>query len=286
MKIEQRFKSIVDSLKLDSNINEMIQYSLFPTGKLFRPKLTLAIAKDLKIQNKDLDFLALAIEVHHTYTLIHDDLPCMDDDNQRRGRNSLHIEFNEWKALLAGDALLNLSYELIAHIRTEHLAKLLKTFASYTGANGLILGQFLDLSDSIKTYEETLELHKLKTSRLIQFSIIAPLIITGRKDTEGFDKFGEKLGLYFQVQDDLSELSEGIDKNSHEQSINLFLNFEKEKCLQLYFQLKDYILKFLNDNQLTETLKIFQSYQEKMDEILDRNRRYLKERFQISLPIK
>jgi geranylgeranyl pyrophosphate synthase len=283
MQFEAEFKKILSKLNINKDLGKLINYSLFPTGKLFRPRLCMSIADDLKIKNDSLIYYAFALEVHHTYTLIHDDLPCMDDDDERRGRPSLHKKFNEWKALLAGDALMNLSYELISYIETDHTRGLLKNFSQFTGINGLIYGQYLDLKGADKSFEQTLELHRLKTARLIQLSIIGPLISEDYQDIDQFSSFGEKLGLYFQIQDDLSELSPNLNKSSHEQNINLFLNHAPQKVIMRFWQLKKEVNDFLKDKNLKKTNEVFSTYQESMSKLINQNKDYIEREFQISL---
>ena len=178
------------SLFPEHAFQEVYNYSLFPAGKLFRPSLCISIGMDInEVGLEDIPLkssLAAAsagLEVHHTYTLMHDDLPCMDDDNERRGRASSHIKFNEWMALLGGDGLLNASYRLISLGEHPNTALAVKIFAWATGPKGLILGQVLDLSEEMnESFDKLLRTHELKTARLIQLSLLMGLLYSDKAD--------------------------------------------------------------------------------------------------------
>ena len=163
------------------SFKEVYEWSLYPPGKLFRPLLALAshldscseLSLESLTHSDNIAYFCSAVEIHHTYTLIHDDLPAMDDDCERRGRPSSHIKFNEWKAILAGDGLLNASYQLLSKISHQELRNLLKVFSWALGPKGLIQGQVLDLSGEMKnSFQNIVHTHKLKTSRLIQVSLL------------------------------------------------------------------------------------------------------------------
>lgn len=220
--------------------SESYLYALIPWGKLFRPRLCASLFIDLnpkegELFQKNLMSACLFLELHHTYSLAHDDLPCMDDDDFRRGKPSLHRAFNEWQALLAGDGLINLSYLSLAQIKSSKLSDLLKLAAKYMGPCGLIHGQFLDLSkESTKGIDQILLTHELKTARLIQLSLLLPLFLSDRKSSLNHFKFfwrlGRSLGLVFQLIDDLSELAERetMALKPHEKEINPWPTFHKE----------------------------------------------------------
>ena len=177
-------KKLIDLLNQNTPKHEfknVIEYSLLPAGKLFRPLLVLNAAKDLNRITEDHLTFAAAIEMHHTYTLIHDDLPAMDDDDERRGRPSCHIKFTEHDAILAGDALLAISFGALSEL-SSHCQILLKKMYEYTGAQGLILGQVKDLAKENDSIENILEIHELKTARLIQLSLVGSAIICNKQD--------------------------------------------------------------------------------------------------------
>ncbi|MDA9793305.1 polyprenyl synthetase family protein [Bacteriovoracaceae bacterium] len=243
-------------------------YSVLPAGKLFRPLLMQSIAKDLGANiesNHSLDHIMVALELHHAYTLIHDDLPSMDNDDMRRGKESCHKKFGEWKAILTGDGLLNLSYGALSNI-DEHLAlKTLKLFSSNLGPKGLIQGQILDLSQSATTIEDILEVHILKTSKLFEVSTIAGLWVARNnnslRETIDFMKIGRKIGLIFQILDDLGEL---LDEQitEHEKDINIFIRDDKKSFVLLHKYQSELELLF-NKYELNSTAHFFSNYFQK-----------------------
>ena len=198
-------------------------WALFPTGKLFRAKLVWALGLEEGGITRDRRLLAVALEVHHAYTLAHDDLPSMDDDHQRRGRPSTHRQFNEWTAILTGDGLLNLSYRLLGEIDHPRARVLLKVFSHCLGPKGLILGQYGDLSlKAPPGMEEILSIHELKTARMIQCALVGSYLlgeeITYRQCLR-LAKLGRSLGIVFQLLDDLDEWIQGPLK-AHERVVN------------------------------------------------------------------
>lgn len=221
--------------------SEIYGYVLFPAGKLFRPKLAYATAMDLmpnqtpQFSDKhDISYLASSIEMHHVYTLIHDDLPCMDDDDMRRGRPSAHRQYNEWMAVLSADGLLNASFHLLSKIKHSQLSDLLNFYSWATGPKGLILGQMMDLNlEAKKSFSHLLEIHRLKTSRLIQVAIVGAniLCLDGKKNQDQLKlsyRLGNSLGVFFQLIDDLSELIEPLSQ--HELAVNPWID-QRELCL-------------------------------------------------------
>ena len=144
-------------------------YALENPGKLIRPLIMAAMYWELTKRDplREIPNLMWAVELHHTYSLIHDDLPCMDNDDIRRGRPTLHKKFSESTAVLTGDSLLNRSYALLSQSPTPHLAKLCQFFHFCTGEKGLIAGQLMDLEMSKSaTLKEILRIHELKTGRV------------------------------------------------------------------------------------------------------------------------
>jgi geranylgeranyl pyrophosphate synthase len=205
----------------------VMEYAVLPAGKLFRPNLVQCLAEDLGNNfTPDHLQLALAIEIHHAYTLVHDDLPAMDNDLMRRGKPSTHARFGEWQAILAGDALLILSFKELLRIRHPHAHQLHRLFTWASGARGLILGQYLDLKAQGKlTFPETLRVHELKTGRLIQAVTLGSLLLSRDKHSTAdyirFMRLGRDIGVAFQLMDDEQELASGI--SSHEEEINAFI---------------------------------------------------------------
>ena len=176
-------------------ILDVYLYACLPGGKLFRPHLVWSVLQDLNpelAQSSSLNLdsnhalLSSGVEFHHTYTLLHDDLPSMDNDLLRRGKPCTHIAFAEWQALLAGDGLLNLSYQLLSKIKHPRSNELFRFFSWALGPKGLIHGQVMDLAHEMnESFQNTLRTHELKTARLIQVSILGSAIIVEILKTSG-----------------------------------------------------------------------------------------------------
>lgn len=243
---------------------EILNYAVLPAGKLFRPRLIEAMAQDLSGEFKAQHLqLALAVEIHHAYTLVHDDLPAMDNDLIRRGRPSTHAKYGEWQAILAGDALLVLSFAELARIRHPHAIQVHRLFTWATGAKGLLLGQYLDLKAAGKlTFAQTLRVHELKTARLIQTATLGTYLLSTEKtclrDTVRFLRLGRDIGVGFQLLDDLSELA-GADISNHEKEINPFL-LAPEVALQELQQTMISIQQLLKDYSLNHTQNMLGNY--------------------------
>jgi geranylgeranyl pyrophosphate synthase len=261
MNIESFIQSILKNIS-HPEINEVMSYAVLPTGKLFRPQLCFHIARDLKLNDhEDLSWWAAAIELHHAYTLVHDDLPCMDNDDVRRGKPSTHKAYGEWKALLAGDALLIESFRCLGFINSPLQKNLHRLFAKAT--TGLIEGQWMDLSlDGQKSIHHLIRMHELKTARLMQLSLLGPWSLahpqTNLYHLKRIASMGNSIGIIFQLLDDLDDLS---GSSEHEDQINPFLRFENgafealfhhftllKRSLQQYqlHELKNYLKTFLD----------------------------------------
>ncbi len=245
--LEDNLKTHLNRLDCgDEHFLEILHYGVLPAGKLFRPLLCCSVYGDhlgqdalldeLKNPYSALSLCSSALEIHHAYTLIHDDLPCMDDDDMRRGRPSTHKAYGQWQAVLAGDALLHHSHALLNLIDHEQDKKIRRYFSWALGAKGLIYGQVLDLSGAIhQNFENLKRTHILKTGRLIQTALYAgawcahPTI--GLRETTDLMRFGHAMGLSFQLLDDLSEGTEKL--GDHEKSVNPFINFPAESLREL-----------------------------------------------------
>lgn len=208
---------------LPEKIKKAVFYALFPGGKRIRPILMFSSGEMLGIEKHMLLYPACSIELIHNYSLIHDDLPSMDNDNYRRGKLTVHKKFGEANAILVGDGLLTLAFEILADwkYKSDIITKIIKIVAENSGLRGLIEGQVLDLNASqyennerfLKNYLKKMCIKK--TAKLIQASILIPAIIKnvkGRK-LEILKNVGEKIGLLFQITDDLIDYSTGQDLN-------------------------------------------------------------------------
>ena len=206
-----QFKKLLNK-KLDkSSLSKAIYYGSINGGKRIRPFLSMQSSKMVKISTNDAFIIAASIECIHSYSLIHDDLPSMDDDDFRRGKLSTHKKFNEATAILAGDALHDLAFELISGNLEDNnnscKVKLINYLSLCIGHKGLALGQSLDLEFENKNLskDKILDMYSKKTGKLFEFSFAAPFILKNKsKDDIKFAKeFGMLFGLIFQIIDDL-----------------------------------------------------------------------------------
>ncbi|RLA65410.1 MAG: hypothetical protein DRQ88_03330 [Epsilonproteobacteria bacterium] len=266
-----------------SDLAEVYRYSVLPAGKLFRPSLVWATANDLgenicHDKNSDHAYLASAVEIHHAYTLVHDDLPCMDDDEVRRGKPSVHKAFGEYKALLAGDGLLNASYGLLSHINSPHLGKVLRLFSKYLGPQGLIQGQANDLSGEIsKSFKNLLDTHNLKTGRLIQVSILGSYLLTDKFSYRVFIdlmKLGYHMGIVFQLLDDFTEFTEK-NLSGHEHEVNPWLKYGNRVQETLEYGM-DKIDLLSSKHELSNLEQIITDYYQKITNKLNQGKENLR----------
>ena len=191
---------------------EAMRYSLLAGGKRIRPVLALATARAIGRDEHDLLPLAAGIELIHTYSLIHDDLPAMDDDDMRRGRPTAHVAYGEDVAILAGDGLYAEAFRhVLSHQRGEPRAVLaaIAELAAATGVDGMVGGQFLDIAGEQQSADDLRRLHELKTGRLIGASVECVLLIAGmtRPDTSDFCEYASELGVLFQIVDDILDVT-------------------------------------------------------------------------------
>jgi geranylgeranyl diphosphate synthase type II len=195
-------------------LDEAMRYSLLAGGKRIRPVLALATARAVGMPQHEVLPLAGAIELIHTYSLIHDDLPAMDDDALRRGQPTCHVKFGEDVAILAGDGLYAEAFHhLLTHQRAEpeRVLRAAAELAAATGVNGMVGGQYADVNAQLPSGPEALRrLHELKTGRLIGASVLCVLLLTGAEDGPGtgpFRRFAAELGVLFQIIDDILDVT-------------------------------------------------------------------------------
>ena len=196
-------------------LEEAMRYSLLAGGKRIRPVLALATAEDLGRDPAEYLPLAAALELIHTYSLIHDDLPAMDDDDLRRGRPTCHVKYGEDIAILAGDGLYAEAFRhLLQHQQAEprNLLAAAAELATATGAAGMVGGQYIDVRGLVPHGDVSLRrLHELKTGRLIAASVECVLLLAADEDAitrlPGFRAFAAELGVLFQIVDDILDVT-------------------------------------------------------------------------------
>ncbi len=188
-----------------------MKYGLFSGGKKIRSKILIDIGSLFKINYRSLIIIGAAVECIHAYSLIHDDLPCMDNDTIRRGKPSTHVKFGESTAVLAGNSLLTMAYEILSHkdlnISKKIKVKLINKISESSGHLGIAGGQYLDLSFEHKkiSKKKIVEMEIKKTGKLFSFCCVAPLILKNKdiKEIKIFENIGAEIGLLFQIADDL-----------------------------------------------------------------------------------
>jgi len=211
-----------------SQLDKAIQYSILNGGKRLRPLLTYATGLSFGASKEQLEHAATAVELIHCYSLIHDDLPAMDNDELRRGVPTSHIKFNEATAILAGDALQALAFEIIcaSTLNQQTALEIIQVLAQACGKNGMALGQMLDLEAENKTcsIHEIEHIHQHKTGKLISASLTIGCLAAActDKQMQQISTIGDQLGLAFQIQDDLLELETDTQKlgKSNQSDIN------------------------------------------------------------------
>ena len=202
---------LIENRPSDARLKEAMLYAVQSGGKRIRPLLTLAVGSAGSSNNEAVLDLACALEMIHTYSLIHDDLPGMDDDDLRRGRPTLHKAFDEATAILAGDALLTLAFEVAANANLEAgpLVEAVKVLSTASGMSGMISGQMKDIaSEEVTiTLEQMKEIHREKTGELLLAAVcLGNLFVLDAKMKEAFVSYATHFGLAFQIQNDLQDV--------------------------------------------------------------------------------
>ena len=202
-----------------------MRYSVFNGGKRVRPLLCFAAADAIGAATEATATVAASVEMIHAYSLIHDDLPAMDNDNLRRGAPTCHIQFDEATAILAGDALQALSFQTLSTLEglsADTLVELLRLLSIHSGCSGMAVGQAIDLAATGQslTLEQLKLMHAHKTGALIEASVVMGAVATGKASPRQLDaltKFARAIGLAFQIQDDIIDVESSTDQLGKQQ---------------------------------------------------------------------
>ncbi|HYP55377.1 MAG TPA: farnesyl diphosphate synthase [Solirubrobacterales bacterium] len=210
--VDQSLKGLrFPTLAATAGLEKAMRYSLLAGGKRVRPVLALATARALGAHPERFLPAACAIELIHTYSLVHDDLPAMDDDDLRRGKPTAHVEFGEDVAILAGDGLFAEAIRLFSEQpgEPERVLAALRELSTATGLGGMVGGQYVDVAGRAADPEALRELHALKTGRLIAAAVGVVLILeaTGEPETMAYRRFAAELGILFQIVDDILDVT-------------------------------------------------------------------------------
>jgi farnesyl diphosphate synthase/geranylgeranyl diphosphate synthase type II len=234
--VEQDMLALFDTLEQDPpELHQALRYSCLNGGKRVRPLLVYAAAKAVNPGLTDRTLVkacAVAIELIHSYSLIHDDLPAMDDDRLRRGQPTCHIQFNEATAILAGDALQPLAFQTLAQASEAapgRAIELIKQLSLAAGAEGMVAGQAIDLEavDQQLNIQQLEHMHSLKTGKLIKAAVAMGAIAGGCSNTQSLhdlDCYASAIGLAFQVQDDILDVTASTETLGKQQGADAALN--------------------------------------------------------------
>ncbi len=263
---------------LPKRLHEAMRYSTLDGGKRMRPMLTYATGKALGLSEEILDGPACAVEMIHVYSLIHDDLPAMDDDDLRRGKATSHIAYDEATAILTGDALQALAFEILAHdpsikVDAESRLKMIATLTKASGSQGMVGGQAIDL-DSVGiqlSLPELENMHIHKTGALIRASVNLAALAKPDLDpavAKKLDHYAKCIGLSFQVKDDILDeesdtatlgKTQGKDQDNNKPTYPalLGLNGAKEKAQELHQQAIESLSSFGSEADLLRDLSLY-----------------------------
>tara|TARA_B100001057_G_scaffold197970_1_gene198581 strand:- start:4671 stop:5543 length:873 start_codon:yes stop_codon:yes gene_type:complete len=257
-----------------SKLVPVMKYGLFPGGKKIRSKILLDIGSLFNIDYKTLITIGAAVECIHAYSLIHDDLPCMDDDEIRRGKPSTHIQFGESTAVLAGNSLQTMACEILASpnlkIKEKIKINLIKSLSECSGHLGIAGGQYLDLNYEKKKISKNkiIEMEKKKTGKLFSFCCAAPAIIknSSYKEIKFLENIGLNIGLLFQISDDLIDFKgdsvkagkkTGKDKKKGKATLISLLGYKNaiKYCDKIIIEINRNLKKYgPNSKNIRETL--------------------------------
>lgn len=206
----------------ESDLNEAIRYSILNGGKRIRSILVFAIAEIVELDLMTIEKIICAVEFLHAYSLVHDDMPCMDNDDLRRGKLSCHKKFGENTALLAGDALQSLAFSCLSSpslsIKPENQLKIIHIFSNAIGIDGMAKGQALDIKNTNKkiSFNELETMHQYKTGALINASCLMAVMASNNSDKNTLDRidaYSRSIGLMFQIKDDI------LDKEANQETL-------------------------------------------------------------------
>lgn len=266
--INNIFKS--SNISLENNFLDMLKYPLEAGGKRLRPILTCLACELFNGDYKKALIPAVSLELIHTYSLVHDDLPAMDNDDLRRGKPTTHVKYGEANAILVGDGLLTHSFEILsnANVNDKTLRKLLYEISYAAGVSGMVMGQFIDLyyEERDINFEMLKILHSKKTGAMIRGAVRVGAIASEKENInlENITKYGEAIGLAFQIQDDILDvisdnetLGKTVGKDEKEGKLTYVKQFglegAKEKAIETSREAIDY-LNIYDDNEAKNIL--------------------------------
>ena len=265
--IEKNLKKSLSKYKYPERLSEGMEYAVMNGGKRIRPVIMYIICDLFEKEYKYIEDIALALEFIHCYSLVHDDLPAMDDDMYRRGKLTTHIKYDEATAILVGDALLTEAFNIISdskNIKDKNKVQIIRKLSEYAGFYGMIGGQYLDIESENKEVSiETLEyIHTHKTGKLLTASVELPLIALDIEDEkiEKLIEYSKLIGIVFQIKDDILDIEgtfeetgkESTDMKNDKKTYPSLFGMEKSKeMLNDYInRAKNIIIENFDENKL------------------------------------
>ena len=264
------FLKLLPKKKYSRKLHDAMKYSIKVGGKRLRPLFLIEISKIFNVKKIMAFRAAAAIELIHCYSLVHDDLPAMDDDDLRRGHMTCHKKYDDATAILVGDAFQSLAFEILSDKKTHPNAivrcNLINELSKASGATGMVGGQMLDLDAEKKklSLSEILMLQKLKTGELFRFSCVAGPILSEEKDLKHFEEFANNLGLAFQIKDDLLDI-EGDEKQMGKKTKKDFSR--GKETLISYLGKED--AKKKSEDLIKDSKKILEFYGKRANRVID-----------------
>lgn len=251
--LEKKLASIKDDC--EPVLYESISYSILNRGKRLRPVLMCLVAESVGLDVDRILSPAMALEMIHSYSLVHDDLPCMDNDDFRSGKPTVHKKFGEEIAVLTGDGLLNLAMQTMtgAVLKDQSLAKACLLISDCSGYNGMIGGQILDMTPSELNKDNILNMYAKKTGALLDAAILTPLYVIGADDDtiNKYKKFSEATGYAFQISDDLLDYEK--EKSEGKVTLATIIGYdETKKIVESYKNIALNTLKELPNSEIIE----------------------------------
>ena len=276
--LDRSILEYLNRLSAPKEIKDIMSYAVLGGGKRIRPFLLAETAKLYGVSSKVYKYPCMAVELAHCFSLVYDDLPCMDDDDLRRGKATVHKVFNEANALLGGASLLVYSFNLLSldsfKINIKDKVKIISNFSQVTGAAGVLAGQYLDLLAENKNFKLTMnkfkEIQKKKTSLLIAFSTLTGAILgkANKKEQNEIYEIGLLMGSLFQIQDDIldvegneKEMGKKVKKDKELNKATIIrvkdINYAKKEVKRIGFKIKNKLLALNKNTEKLITLTDF-----------------------------
>jgi geranylgeranyl pyrophosphate synthase len=283
--INQQLDRCLHSAQMSSaphQLCEAMRYVVLGKAGRIRAQLLYAVGNQIGVSLQALHTAAVAIELMHAYTLVHDDLPAMDNDHFRRGKRCCHLAFDQSTAILVGDALQSLAFEVLSaphdHLASGARVQMIQDLASAVGYNGLVAGQYLDLNVSNQSHQsmqDLLKIYQLKTANLFRVSVTLALHASQTNDAQCnqavLQTYGEHIGIAYQIFDDIHDANDALDHEDAKSSLNMVSVYGLDVAVAMLEKRLLKAKKILDEYQFQGTLLCFhQQFQAKMQRVLSK----------------